>query len=96
MRQTRYVGFMACSAYAATGGNRGHSACHLTNHQSILYIMEREEQKRGYCIEFQELGVWETYDTTQELEDAILLASTLCQTLSEDRIRISTPDYKLI
>ena len=58
--------------------------------------MEREEYKKGYCVEFQECGVWETYDTTQELEDAILLASALCRTLPEDKIRISTPDYKLI
>lgn len=49
-----------------------------------------------HCIETIECGVWETQDVAPTLEDALLIASSLCQTLPEERIRISTPDYKIL
>ena len=49
-----------------------------------------------HCVETLECGVWETQDVADSLEDAMLLASSLCNTLPEDRIRISTPDHKLL
>jgi hypothetical protein len=49
-----------------------------------------------FCIETKECGVWDAQDVAASLEDALMLASSLCQTLPEDRIRISTPDYKLL
>lgn len=48
-----------------------------------------------YCIETLECGVWETQDMADNLTDALMLASCLCQTLTENRIRISTPDFEI-
>ena len=45
---------------------------------------------RIYNIEVREAGVWKTVDYADSLEDALLLASSLCQTVREEWIRIST------
>ena len=42
-----------------------------------------------HIIEVLDMGVWQIYDEADNLEDAILLASALCQTLPEDEIRIT-------
>lgn len=49
-----------------------------------------------YCIEVREAGVWETVDYADNLTDALLLASSLCQTVREEWIRISTPDNEIL
>lgn len=49
-----------------------------------------------YCIEIREAGVWETVDYADNLTDALLLASSLCQTVREEWIRISTPDFQIL
>ena len=49
-----------------------------------------------HCIETLECGVWDTQDVADDLEDALTLASSLCRSLPEDRIRISTPDFKTL
>lgn len=49
-----------------------------------------------YCIEVREAGVWETVDYADNLTDALLLASSLCQTVREEWIRISTPDFQIL
>mgnify|MGYP006933460320 CR=1 FL=1 len=50
----------------------------------------------SHCIETLELCVWETWGVADSLEDALRVASLLCLTMDEDRIRISTPDCRLI
>jgi hypothetical protein len=47
-------------------------------------------------IEVREAGVWEAVDYADSLEDALMLASSLCATVREEWIRISTPDFKII
>ena len=47
-------------------------------------------------IEVREAGVWSAVDYADSLEDALMLASSLCQTVREEWIRISTPDFKII
>jgi len=47
-----------------------------------------------WIIETLECGVWETYGESDSLEDAITLASAIL--LSDDRIRISTPDFQIL
>ena len=49
-----------------------------------------------YNIEVREAGVWEAVDYADSLEDALMLASSLCATVREEWIRISTPDFKII
>lgn len=51
---------------------------------------------RQHCIEVREAGVWETVDYADNLPDALLLASSLCQTVREEWIRISTPDNEIL
>ena len=47
-------------------------------------------------IEVREAGVWNAVDYADSLEDALMLASSLCQTVREEWIRISTPNFKII
>jgi len=49
-----------------------------------------------HCIETCEAGVWDTQDMADNLPDALLLASSLCQTLPDHKIRISTPDNRIL
>jgi len=49
-----------------------------------------------WCIEFLELGVWDTLDIADSEEDALALASIYAERLGEDRVRISTPDFKYL
>lgn len=49
-----------------------------------------------HCIETCEAGVWDTQDMADSLSDAILLASSLCRTLPDGKIRISTPDNRIL
>jgi hypothetical protein len=49
-----------------------------------------------HCIEVCECGVWDTQDMADNLPDALALASSLCQTLPDDKIRISTPDNRIL
>lgn len=49
-----------------------------------------------YIIEGKECGVWETIDEAESMEDAVMLASSHCANLPEDRIRISTPDNSIL
>ena len=59
--------------------------------------MKTLESSAGpHCIETLELGVWETWDVEDSLEEALRVASSLCLTMDEDRIRISAPDCRLI
>ena len=51
---------------------------------------------KPYNIEVKEAGAWETVDYADTLEDAILLASSLTQTVREEWIRISTPENKIL
>lgn len=51
---------------------------------------------KPYNIEVREAGVWEVVDYADTLEDAILLASSLTQTVREEWIRISTPENKIL
>lgn len=44
-----------------------------------------------YNIETQMCGIWDVWDTATSLEDALMLASSLAETLSEERIRIEMP-----
>ena len=55
-----------------------------------------QPQNDVHCIETRECGAWETQDVADNLEDALMLSSSLCESLPEDRIRISTPDHKLL
>jgi hypothetical protein len=47
-----------------------------------------------YNIEVKTAGVWEAVDYADTLEDAALLASSLCQTVQEEWIRIIGTDCK--
>lgn len=47
-------------------------------------------------IEVREAGVWIAVDYADNLEDALLLASSLCQTVREEWIQISTPDFNIL
>lgn len=47
-------------------------------------------------IEVREAGVWETVDVTDNLTDALLLASSWTQTVREEWIRIVLPDGTII
>lgn len=49
-----------------------------------------------HCIETCECGVWDTQDVADNLQDALALASSLCQILPDDKIRISTPDNRIL
>jgi len=49
-----------------------------------------------FCIETLECGVWDVWDTAETLEEALMLTSSLCETISEERIRIHTPDFEVI
>lgn len=51
---------------------------------------------KPYNIEVRTAGVWETVDYADTLEDAILLASSLTQTVREEWIRISTPENEIL
>lgn len=62
----------------------------------VLCGMQQEQTEGVYCVETLECGVWETQDVADSWEDAVMLASSLCYTLPEDRIRISTPDFRVL
>ena len=47
-----------------------------------------------YNIEVRAAGVWEAVDYADSLEDAILLASSLRQTVREEWVRIIGPDCR--
>jgi len=47
-----------------------------------------------WIIEVQICGVWDTYDEATSESDAITIASAI--ELPDDRIRISTPDHKIL
>jgi len=49
-----------------------------------------------WIIEGKEFGVWETLDEADSYEDALILASSQCWNLPEDRIRISTPENEIL
>ena len=49
-----------------------------------------------YNIEIREAGVWTTYDGTDNLTDALLLASALVQTVREEWIQIVMPDGTIL
>ena len=50
--------------------------------------------KPTWNIEVREAGVWETVDTTDNEEDAILLASSLVHNTREEWIRIIDPNNR--
>ena len=56
----------------------------------------RRNLKRTYNIEVREAGVWETVDHADNMGDALLLASSLTQTVREEWIRISTPENEIL
>ena len=64
----------------------------------VLCVVQQEQQTEGvYCVETLECGVWEMQDVADSWEDAVMLASSLCCTsLPEDRIRISTPESRVL
>lgn len=47
-------------------------------------------------IEIRVAGVWETVDTTDNLEDALILASSYCENTREEWIQITDPDNKIL
>ena len=47
-----------------------------------------------YNIEVRTAGVWEAVDYADSLEDALLLASSLCQSVREEWVRIIGPDCR--
>ena len=49
-----------------------------------------------WVIECLECGVWETLDTADDEETALLLASHYVQFHKEENLRISTPDNELL
>jgi hypothetical protein len=49
-----------------------------------------------YIIEVKECGVWETVDYADTLEEATILASSLCWSVREEWIRISTPENEIL
>lgn len=49
-----------------------------------------------HCIEVKEIGVWDTFDVAPDLETALQLASSICNAVSEDCVRISTPDFRML
>ena len=62
-------------------------------------IPERCLQPTGsprWVIEFRECGVWDTLDEADDEETAIMLASHYVQFHSDENLRISTPDYRLL
>lgn len=58
--------------------------------------MSEHESAVRWCIEFEELGVWDTLDMADNEQDALDLASVYAETLGEHRVRISTPDFKYL
>lgn len=48
----------------------------------------------NYNIEVRTAGVWEAVDYAATLEDAIMLASSLCGAVREEWIRIIGPDCR--
>jgi hypothetical protein len=44
-----------------------------------------------YNVELLECGVWESVDTTTDLEEALCLAAGYCVDRDEDRVRIEMP-----
>ena len=67
----------------------------MTTSQSQTAILDGGI-KLLWNIEVREAGVWDTVDYSDSLEDALMLASSLCATVREEWIRISTPDFKII
>lgn len=61
-----------------------------------LYPVSSQPQPCRYVIEFLECGVWDTLDEMDNYADVLLLASHYADIYGEDRIRISTPDNKLL
>lgn len=49
-----------------------------------------------FNIEILECGVWDVLDTASSLMDALYIASGYTETVSEDRLRICTPDNQFI
>lgn len=49
-----------------------------------------------FVIESKVAGVWDTLDEVASLDDALILASTYCDLIPEDKLRISTPDFKIL
>ena len=55
------------------------------------------EPEGPFCIEVKECGVWmETTEVHATLAEALKEASFLCNSFPEERIRISTGDFKLL
>ena len=67
----------------------------MTTSQSQTAILDGGI-KLLWNIEVREAGVWNAVDYADSLEDALMLASSLCATVREEWIRISTPDFKII
>jgi hypothetical protein len=49
-----------------------------------------------YNIEVREAGVWTTYDVTDNLTDALLLAPAIVQTVREEWMQIVMPDGTIL
>ena len=54
------------------------------------------DPKNTWNIEIRVAGAWEAVDTTDNLEDALLLASSYCENTREKWIRIIGPDNKIL
>jgi len=54
------------------------------------------EPKGPFCIEVKECGVWMETTDVPTLAEALKEASFLCNSFPEERIRISTGDFKLL
>ena len=50
----------------------------------------------AHNIEIKTAGVWESVDTAETLDDALLLAASYCETIREEWVRIITPDGKTL
>jgi len=52
--------------------------------------------KKLWAIQIRECGIWDDSDYAESLEDAIMLASSLVDTVREEWIRIVTPDNEIL
>lgn len=49
-----------------------------------------------HCIEVRECGTWDTFDIVPDFETALQLASSICDETTDERVRISTPDLRIL
>jgi len=57
---------------------------------------DMETCKQFWGIEILECGVWNDVDYADNLEDALIMASSYVESVREEWVRIVTPDCKII